>query len=235
MNYKNQLSSIMKILQCTDEEFKSFDFILDRVKEFGLANANWPAWGDYLKVRNSDFFGLLQIPAEFARFCMFIAKLNISSAIEIGVFHGASSYFICAILQRINPNMSYTMVDIEDYVEYFDIFKEHLNLNKKIPSTSADFVEQRYDFVFIDADHGYNGVKTDYINVGQYCNIACAFHDIHAYEYCNLDGGVVRFWDELKLNDNYFFYEFSDLLRWMGLGIALKKNKGSVNMTFCNV
>lgn len=56
------------------------------------------------------------------------------------------------------------------------------------------------DFIFIDGDHSYDGVKKDYEMYRNLVKIGgiIAFHDIVQYGDPNLVGGVPRFWNELK-------------------------------------
>lgn len=222
---KKALAAVKAILASSDKERMSHEFILQNVKLFGLLNEDWPAWGEYGSWRNKSNFGLLQYPSEFARFALFISGLGIGSAMEIGVFRGASSYFLAAVLQRANPALEYHMTDIEDKVEFFDVFSELLHLKKHIPATSDDFIGQEFDLVFIDADHSYDGVLRDFRNVGQYCGKAVAFHDIYGHEYDYLNGGTVRMWREFRRENGgvYEMHEFAECPAGMGLGLGLRR------------
>lgn len=235
--YLPQLQATFNILNSTDAEFNSYDFILNQIKGFGLGNFDWYKFGDFLKWRNESEFGLQQIPTEFARFAMFLSKLKISTFAEVGVYRGCSSYFLAAMVQRSNPEVKYSMIDIADYIEGYEYFSKLLNLEKLIPGTSKDVRGQRYDFVFIDGDHSYDGVKEDFLNLGQYCNVGVGYHDIHAHEYDSQKGGTVRWWNEFKDNysDEFSMYEFSDQVRWMGLGVGLRKPTFSDYRSFITV
>lgn len=223
--YSSQLQAAVNILNSTDAEFNSYDFILAQIKNFGLGNFGWYRFGDFLKWQNESEFGLQQVPTEFGRFAMFLSKLKISTFAEVGVGRGCSSYFLAAMLQRSNPQVKYCMIDIADNIKGYEYFSKLLNLEKIIPGTSKGVMGKRYDFVFIDADHSYEGVKSDFLNLGQYCNIGVGYHDIHAHEYDYLNGGVVRWWNEFKnkYSDVFSMYEFSDQVCWMGLGVGLRK------------
>lgn len=172
-----------------------------------------------------------QIPHEFTKLCLSLGQFrNIKSAIEVGVFKGLSSYFMCAVLSRRNPDLVYTQVDIEDRLENFEEFKSILPaLRKQIPSTSDDYIGRNYDYVFIDADHSYDGSMKDYLNVGQYANRMVVFHDIYAHEYDEENGGTVRMWKEVKElekqkgNRVNEYTEYPN--QWMGIGCVEKETK----------
>ncbi len=220
------LAVVDAILSSTDAEFASRQFILGKVLEFGIGRNPWKNMAGWIRHQNTSTFGLMQIPTEFADFLVHLARLDIRTAVEIGVFSGASSYLICAVLQRANPDVEYVMVDIEDKLIGFDAFAKRLNLRKMVPATSHHCVGQEYDFVFIDADHSYRGVKNDWLNVGRHARKAVAFHDIHAHEYDAKEGGVVRAWNEVKaaLVSDHMVLEFAhNPVRWMGLGLAIRQ------------
>lgn len=219
----NGLDVIRKLLASSDEQIRSREFVLSCLLQFGISYNDWPLLSRYTNYINSSLFGVLQIPTEFTDFILEISKHEISTAIEVGVFRGGSSYFIAAVLQRINPNVRYTMVDIEDHLIAYDQFSALLNLERRIPATSTDFAGQSFDLAFLDADHSYDSTKADFINVGRHARKLCAFHDIHGHEYDHLNGGVVRCWNEVRdaLAPTNRIVEFAhNPARWMGIGLV---------------
>ncbi|MFH5927447.1 class I SAM-dependent methyltransferase [Roseomonas sp. SXEYE002] len=220
------LGAVQMILHCADHEITSRTFILDRIREFGIPYNEWPEMWQFMHWRNVSKFGVMQIPTEFADFLMMLVRMKtIKTAIEIGVWHGASSYLTCAVLQRINPDVEYYMVDVEDHTLGFELFKEHLNLIKHVPATSRDFEGRMFDLVFIDGDHSYGGVQMDYLCLGQHARQVVAFHDIHGHEFNHLDGGPARFWSEFRTTQaaSMTVCEFRhSQATWMGIGMGIR-------------
>lgn len=68
-----------------------------------------------------------------------------------------------------------------------------------------------YDFIFIDGDHTYMGVWTDWMNYGT-MGRWIGFHDIKDKQW-----GTVQLWNELK--DKYPSMEFSVKHDWNGIGL----------------
>jgi hypothetical protein len=216
---------VRKILAATDEEFADRKWMLQRVREYGLAHRNWPEFSRYTTWKNASEFGLLQLPTEFVDFAMYVSAIGIKTAVEIGVWTGSSSYFLAAVLTRADPALVYHMVDIQNYVLGFDEFSRLLNLHLHIPGTSADLVGQEFDLVFIDGDHSYDGALADYANLGRYCRRAVAFHDIRAVSYDALNGGTVRMWREFRdsaVQDMRILQFTHDPQPWMGIGLGVR-------------
>ena len=90
------------------------------------------------------------------------------------------------------------------------------------------------DFLFIDGDHSYEGVKQDFENFYSTVKIGgyIAFHDIIDSHYHRDQGCFVnKFWDEIK--EYYEYYEFLDQ-NWyeekgpaksMGIGLIVKRSE----------
>ena len=211
-----QCKVISELLAASDEEVADFKWIKERMGEFGI----YP-FQNYEDVSFLTELGILQVPDEFARFCNHISKLKVQTAIEVGVFRGRSSYFICALLSRHNPDLSYKLVDIKDMLDSYERFHELLPaMQKCVPSTSNDYRGEAYDFVFIDADHSYDGSMLDYTNLGRYAKRFLVFHDIYAHEYDEENGGTVRMWQEVSAKygkeQQQVFSAYPG--QWMGIG-----------------
>lgn len=225
---KRQLTVINRIINATDKEIHDTNFLLSAIKEYGVTPLVW-----LQELDDSTHYtenGMIQVPGEFATFCHYLVDMKIDSAIEVGVYRGRSSYFMCAVLYRNNPNLVYDMVDIEDNLDGYDEFRRILPcLNKCIPSTSDDFAGKSYDFVFIDADHSYDAAMIDYLNVGRFAKKLVCFHDIFAHEYDTCNGGIVRCWEEVGvLTSNHpkmIFSQFPN--RWMGIGVVINKDESN--------
>jgi len=78
----------------------------------------------------------------------------------------------------------------------------------------------KVDFLFIDADHSYEGVKKDFELYRPFVkgNGIIAFHDI-VFVRPPISEGVNKFWEEIKRN-----YEYIELIKdcnqnWAGIGV----------------
>ena len=103
---------------------------------------------------------------------------------------------------------------------YDKFHKVLLMMNKQIPATSEICKGEHFDFVFIDEDHSYDGVITDWNNVGKTANKIIAFHDIYAHEYDSENGEIVQAWEEVKVSAtncrHIIFSKYEN--QWMGIG-----------------
>ena len=181
---------------------------------------------------------LQQIPDEYSKFLTYIKEYPIKSYLELGVGNGGSFLINSIFLQR-----SASTMHCVDSIAYKDTHvkqtpeKIQLKVNilqemfpekdvKFINSTTNDFFANNkltYDCIFIDADHTYEGVKTDYKNALKIINPSgiIIFHDVG-----NMGPGVGvgRLWEEIKHNYKYEEYKYKpegDNYYNCGIGIII--------------
>lgn len=162
-----------------------------------------------------------QYPDEIARLLQFLYNKNITSFLEIGVNRGGTLFTIDSFLRARNPNLISVGVDKGDKVVRKHNFNEYKDLHKNITfinQNSREFKPDRFfDFIFLDGDHSYDGVKFDYENLKDNCKYM-AFHDIGDI------GKVERFWNEIKTQYKYheLFCQderFNIIEKKLGIGI----------------
>ncbi|MDE6054662.1 MAG: class I SAM-dependent methyltransferase [Lachnospiraceae bacterium] len=161
-----QVGGIKEILRASDDEVKNYEWMYQKIAEYGV----FP-FEQNVGCNHNDIFwfalGVCQTIEEFTQFCNYISGLTIETAIETGVFRGRSSYLMCTLLVRKNPDLQYILVDIKDNLKEYDRFKEILPwLDKRIPSTSENHREHKFGLAFIDANHSYTASYRDCLYCG---------------------------------------------------------------------
>ena len=148
-------------------------------------------------------------------------KINI---FEIGCYDGGSTYYLGNFAKnmitvdnnnpcRFDPS---TIPTSESY--------QYIGGDSHDPKIISNITKFDWDFVFIDGDHSYEGVKADFYNVIPHLKkgTPVAFHDIAMSEYHHTHGCYVgEFWRDLKNEYNATkFEEYQTDKNWAGIGIV---------------
>lgn len=173
--------------------------------EAGVNHGSW--FGENLKMGNLE---IQQVPEEYIEYLWFLKNSNFKTYLNIGIGKGGS-FLIETFIQ---PNLELSIaVDNSSYwkdnqrnsiLEKIDWLQS--NVNTKVEFYDSDSVtwlkknqERKFDAIFIDGDHSYDGLKGDYDNALPLLNDGgyVIFHDINSFA-CP---GVMKIWNELK-NDS---------------------------------
>lgn len=194
--YKNSL------INMSDERLLKF---LD--EEVGVSEPT------YFQAKFKGNLEVQQIPVEYIKLLKFFKSTNIENYLELGVANGGSFYINSIFMQKTTKIVH--CVDCLAYKDAPHVRQTYDKINNKVlklkeffpdknivffNNTTDEFFEnnkQKYDCIFIDADHSYEGVMKDYKNSLNFINSGgyLIFHDIN-----NTDTGVNKCWNEIKDN-----------------------------------
>ena len=196
-----------------------------------------------------DKYGMMQMSNEVERFAKFFRDLKCKNIMEIGTYAGGLFSIMCKLSDEegIKISVDLPVYENQENTEYYKNFlRDHKQFSKNVHFISADShknetLEQvkqilngeELDFLFIDGDHSYEGVKQDFhmykdlVKDGGYIG----FHDINDTEWHrNLNCYVAHFWDEIK--NEYNSTEINTRSYAMGIGIVqVFKHKKKLDMS----
>lgn len=188
-------------------------------------------------VMGNHFFKAGQVRSELTALGEILSERRPERALEIGTARGGTLLFLTRLASSHATIVSADLpggdfgggysAKQKRYYQHFARRKQRLHLLQG-DSHSADMLErvgnalrgQPLDYLFIDGDHRYEGVKSDFEMYGPMVRKGgmIAFHDIvtgssHAV------GGVPRFWSEIK--EQYRFQEIVNDPSQGGYGIGI--------------
>lgn len=187
-------------------------------------------------------YGAMQKRPEILGLLKLIQEHQIKTICEIGTGNGGTLALLCQVL---GDDADILVIDIALTEENRAAISSFTNRNQRITcvvgdSTSKAVIQQaetwlngrKLDFLFIDGDHSYSGVKSDYENFSPFVGQGkwIGFHDIvpdyrvrYGQETDSDSGEVYAFWRVLKeANDQAIeFVEAKDQDGY-GIGVLLK-------------
>lgn len=175
---------------------------------------------------------------ELAHMIQLLRQLRPTTVMEIGMGHGGT---IPVLAQIAMPNAHLIGLDLQMPKDIDKLFKGRLKSRQKLSLIEADshaeatkekvlnlLAGSKIDFLFIDGDHSYEGVKSDFEDFSSMVRPGglVGFHDIVPdYSVCfgiqtgAYSGEVYKFWRELI--SRFPHYEFIDSVGQNGYGIGV--------------
>lgn len=165
-----------------------------------------------------NIYGAVQIGPEFSWLLDKISTLKSRKiAVEIGVYKGGTFYAFMQFFDKVIG------IDIKERVLPFKLRTD----DQYIIGNSRDLnivlkIQNNIDFLFIDGDHSYEGVRGDFNLWGPKVKKGgmIVFHDIVGADISGYKYGVRDFWNEIK--KNYDTEEEKSHEKYFGIGIIKK-------------
>ena len=177
----------------------------------------------------------LQVPSELRRLGGVISALKPKHAMEIGTRNGGTLFILCrladpeaTVISMDLPGGNYGGGYSQLLVPLFKKFpqaRQELKLLRQDSHLAESFTAVKgicttLDYLFIDGDHTYAGVKQDFETYGRLTRSGgiVAFHDILP-DRKDPTNEVHRFWNEIK-----FKYRYTEIIEdsqqdWGGIGV----------------
>jgi len=211
---------------------------------FAVATRDIGALEDAIEFAFSGRFGglirPLQIRSEIHSLCEIVAEHEPNTVLEIGT-ERCGTLFLFSRLAA--PNALLISIDLprEDLKPWRSLCEHLGRRDQKISLIDGDshdnatveklhqvLGDRKVDFLFIDGDHSYDGVKEDFATYFLFMEKhgIVAFHDINPDYWMRFGqrtgpcgGEVYRFWDEIK--NRFKHVEFIDDSAQDGYGIGI--------------
>lgn len=176
-------------------------------------------------------FQMEQIPEEIWPFAEWLWNRQPHNVLEIGVRHGGTSALWHGLCTGLVVGIDWEGRDglgeentrrlHAEMMKTYPRFTSILGDSQLVETITRADIGWSYDFIFIDGDHSYEGVKADFYNYHSLLSAGgcIAFHDIvDTPTTRNAGQGVFRFWNELKARYPGQWKEFCVNGEWGGIG-----------------
>ncbi len=183
-------------------------------------------------------FGAMQVRSELLGLGELLAKLHPEQALEIGTAGGGTLLFLTRLA---SPRAKIVSMDLQDgghfgpsyaprrkwFYEHFARGQQRIKLllgdshsAEMLEAVKAEFPSGALDYLFIDGDHRYEGVKKDFEMYGPMVRKGglIAFHDI-VEGSSEFVGGVPRFWREVRSQYRHAEFIHDPLQGGFGIGV----------------
>jgi cephalosporin hydroxylase len=226
------LTRIKYIEDSTTDNLQNINYLEQLIVKLGFNTEILHEQPEIVK-QNGGGLKIWQYPNQFSKYLLLLQKQNITSYIEIGCRWGGTFVLTCEYLKKFNNLSKSVAVDvINSPVNVYCSLNNNalfLQTNSRSDTFKEYIKNNTFDLIFIDGDHSYDGVKNDY-EISKNSGKIFVFHDIVS-DACP---GVVKFWNELKINenDNFNFFEFTEQYddvwvnthkKFLGIGVMIKK------------
>jgi cephalosporin hydroxylase len=182
--------------------------------------------------------GMQQVPEEILSLADFVAALQPRNVMEIGSARGGTFYLWCMLAApdglKITIDLPGGAYGGEENADPATRSIRDLRMQSWAPNihlvagdshsiqvrdqVASLLGKEKVDFLFIDGDHTYEGVRADYLMYREFVRASgyIAFHDINDSEFHRASMvGVARLWQELKGTK----IEFNVKEYWAGIGL----------------
>ncbi len=179
--------------------------------------------------------GVIQQREELVSLASFVSALRTENVMEIGSFNGGTFYILCQLAKSNGMKLSldfwkgWEPERLEARNKIFETWGNNIHafdmdshLVSTVRTVASVLDGRRLDFLFIDGDHSYTGVKLDYFMFKDFVKPGgwIGFHDINkpSEGVTQEQVEVHQFWDELIGNK----IEFNVNGGWGGIGLIQK-------------
>jgi cephalosporin hydroxylase len=181
------------------------------------------------------FFWMIQIPSEIKWLLNKVEQIKPKVVVEIGTRMGGTLFLFTKVSKQDSTVISVDFPDGHgggysksraDFYRSYAVPPQHVVLIKGDSHAASTKIElenildgKKIDFLFIDGDHSYNGVKMDFDMYSPLVRSRglVGFHDNKPTSE-NSWSGVIPYWEEIK--DKYKSEEFfGSEDKWGGMGI----------------